>query len=166
MQSPDLHLSFLQLKIINIGTARFFCDSDNNLPFPAYIINAVKTDNKGYIWFFISSNPLHATLQPINFASRLEFYRKGYPYSLAINGTASLVNDRETVQNFIAEVVDQTTTDHAAGLSGLLLVKVKMEKATYRELPVRKNVNWFHTMSAQLKEFFYPVRRPQWQPSI
>ena len=54
MQSPDL--TFVQLKIAEIRTAVFFCSNNTILPLPAYIVNAIKTNENHLIWFFISTD--------------------------------------------------------------------------------------------------------------
>src|SRR5450432_1545638 len=79
MQTPDV--SFLQSKIASLGTALFFSE-DNMLPFPAYIITALKTDDEGSTWFFISRSWNKTVSYNVASAASLEFYRKGYPFSL------------------------------------------------------------------------------------
>ncbi len=163
MQHPDL--SFLQAKIASIGTALFFCENKYMLPYPAYIIRALKTDDQGYIWFFISRNGNEKLSYDALFPADLEFYRKGFPYVLKIGGQASLVNDKEMTDHFMQDLFGKTISIKEEAISGVLLVKVKIQNAASKELVTRKPFNPFHNISFLLKNLWYPAHT-QLQPSV
>jgi len=163
MQTPDL--SFLQVKIVSIGTALFFCEDKSLLPFPAYIITALKTDEQGHIWFFISRSRNKTVSYDLAFPANLEFYRKGYPFSLKIAGQASLVSDKEVMQDFMRDLLGKSIPVKEEAISGVILVKVKIEKADYKELVPRKPYKPFQNIISSIKNVWYPVH-PQLQPSI
>jgi hypothetical protein len=154
MQTPDT--SFLQARIASIGTALFFSENKYMLPFPAYIITALKTDEEGYIWFFISRNWNKTVTYDLPFRTNLEFYRKGYPFSLKIEGDASLVNDKEIMQGFMQNLLGKSVPVKEDAISGVLLVKVKIEKATYKELVARKPYKPFYNVLSAIKNVWYP----------
>lgn len=163
MQTSDL--SFLQVKTMNIGTALFFCGNNYILPFPAYIITALKTDDQGYIWFFISRNWNKTVFYDVTFSADLEFYRKGCPSSLKIKGTASLVNDKDAMQNFMQDLLGKSVPVKEEALSGVLLVKVKIEKAYYKELAERRPFKPLQQIISMVKNVWYPAHTLL-QPSI
>ena len=165
MENPDL--SLLQLKIANIGTALFFCGDNNCLPFCAYIIIALRTDEDGCIWFLISrgwDKPVsYDTLFPVN----LELYRKGYPFTLKIEGDASIVNDKSAMQDLMGKSIRLTNE----AFSGVLLVKVKIKRAEYKELQAPKTSRSFQFSLSAVKNLLFPNHEkretgPQWQPAV
>ncbi len=163
MQASDL--SFLQVKIVSIGTALFFCDDASLLPFPAYIITALKTDEEGHIWFFISRSWNQKVAYDRSSAVTLEFYRKGYPFSVKIDGRASLVNDQTTIQHFMQDLLGNSVQVKEEAIAGVLLVKVKIEKAAYKELMVRKPSKPLKHLLSGIKNIWQPVM-PDWQAAF
>jgi hypothetical protein len=165
MENPDL--SLLQLKIANIGTALFFCGDNNCLPFSAYIITALRTDEEGCIWFLISrgwNKPVsYDTLFPVS----LEFYRKGYPFTLKIEGDAGIVNDKTVMQDLMGKSI--RLNDEA--FYGVLLVKVKIKHSEYKELQAHKSFRPLQFSLSALKNFLLPNHEKretgiQWQPAV
>jgi general stress protein 26 len=156
--------SFLHTKIMSIGTALFFCEQDV-LPFPAYIITALKVDEMDNIWFFISRNwnktVSYNRTAPVN----LEFYRKGYPFSITVKGKASLVNDREMMQQFMQDLLGKSVPVKEEAIAGILLVKVNIEQADFKELVARKTVHPFRNLLTGIKNWRYPGQHAL-QPSL
>ncbi|HMC87147.1 MAG TPA: hypothetical protein VKI61_16595 [Chitinophagaceae bacterium] len=153
-------ISFLQPRITNIGTALFF--SENILPFPAYIITALKADDEGCIWFFIGKDQGKIVSPDLVFPSDLEFYRKGYAYTIRIKGQASIVNDKKILHDLLGKGIPVKEEI----LAGMSLIKVKIESAEYKELVARKKYNHhLQTILSAIKDLWYPVH-PQLQPSI
>lgn len=132
MQASDI--SFVQTQITRIGTALFFCDHDSRLNFPAYIITALKTDDAGEIWFFISRAGENPAMQHAPFGAHLEFYRKGYPFFMRIGGLATVENAAGCIQDLMGKsfrVPEEVLDD-------VLLVKVKMASVDFKELNPEK----------------------------
>lgn len=160
---PDL--SFLQHQITDIGTALFFCEDKDVLPYPAYIITALKTDEQGYIWFFISRNWNEVVSYDTPVAASLEFYRKGHPFSVKVAGQASLVGNKAIMQHFMQDVSGKSICVEEDAIVGVLLVKVKIENATYKTFITRNQTKSpIHHLSAIIKNLWLPGS--QWQPSI
>ena len=139
MQNPDI--SFIQLKIANIGTALFYCGANSQLPFSTYIITALKLDEDGCVWFFISSGPDKQINIIRPFEAQLEFYRKGYPFFMKIEGQASIADTKEKMQDLMGKgiLLPEET------LSGILLKKnyivklIETKKGVKNELDCRKD---------------------------
>ena len=158
MQNPDI--SFIQLKIANIGTALFYCGTNSQLPFSTYIITALKLDEDGCVWFFISRGPDKQINNIRPFEAQLEFYRKGYPFFMKIEGQASIADTKEKMQDLMGKgiLLPEET------LSGILLIKVKMGKVVYKELKQQQSFQPKHSLSVWLKNLLHPVQSP-WQPT-
>lgn len=156
--------SFLHSKIMSIGTALFFCENDM-LPFSAYIITALKVDDDGNIWFFISRSWNKAVSYERTAPVNLEFYRKGHPYSIAVKGKASLVNDRDIMQQFMQDLLGKSIPVKEEAIAGVLLVKVNIEHTNIKEFVARKTVHPLRNLFAGVKNWRYHT--PQvLQPSL
>lgn len=152
-------ISFIQSQITRIGTALFFCDPDARLNFPAYIITALKTDEAGEIWFFISRGGESPDIQQEHpFGAHLEFYRKGYPFFMRISGKASVEEGEEKIQELMGKsfrVTEQLLKD-------ILLVKVRIESYYHKELSDPGATGWWSIFSGWWK--LLRSRFGQWRP--
>ncbi|HTL07244.1 MAG TPA: hypothetical protein VL307_03265 [Chitinophagaceae bacterium] len=156
MQNPDI--SFIQLKLANIGTALFYCGDGCQLPFTTYIITALKVDQDGFVWFFINKgNQEHpAHIKP--FAAHLEFFKKGYPFFMGIKGQASIESVKEKMDDLMGKGIQLSEE----ALAGILLVKVKIEKVDYKELKQQKALPSWQQLTGWCKHLLHPAA-PQWQ---
>jgi len=159
MQNPDI--SFIQLKIAKIGTALFSCGANSQLPFSTYIITALKIDEDGYIWFFINKGMHELKNDGPPFVAQLEFYRKGYPFFMKIEGEAAIADAKEKMHDIMGKGISLPQET----LSGILLVKVKIEKVLYKELKEQKSFQPLNSLSTWLKNILHPVPTTQWHPS-
>lgn len=158
MQNPDL--SFIQLKIANIGTALFYCGTNSRLPFSTYIITALKIDQEGYVWFFISRGMHEQPIDKRPFEAQLEFYRKGCPFFLKIDGEASIADTSEKMHDIMGKGISFPSET----LAGIILVKVKIEKVIYKELKEPTPFRPLKSISGWLKHILHPAP-VQWQPA-
>jgi hypothetical protein len=156
-----LPLFFLQEKINDLQTALFYNLSGSVLKTPTSVINALKTDDCGQIWFCMPANGCVNELDK-EFPSLLQFFKKGKNFHVKINGRAFIVNDPEEV-NTISWASDQIKNDAITGK--LMLLKVKIEYADYFEqkqkqaktewVSVLKNVYSFVFENNQSKYSFF-----------
>ena len=159
MQNPDI--SFVQLKIANIGTALCYCGDGSPLPYSTYVITALKSDEEGFIWFFINKGRQQISNNDARpFPVHLDFYRKGYPFSMKIEGEGRITDANEKIHDLMGKGIRL----QAESLAGIVLVKVKMEKVEYKELSVRKPFQPLNSVSAWLKNIVHPAQET-WQPS-
>ena len=163
MQNPDL--KFVQSKIAEIRTALFFCSNNSILPLPAYIVSIIKTNGDNFIWFFISigwdNNVLHQGLFP----GKLEFYRKGHPFTLKIEGDAKLIHNKTDMQDLMAVPLIEEV------YNGVLLVSVKIQRVMYKELISARTFNPILIADSIMKKMLQALTRRKygpvkWQPSV
>ncbi|MFT3933643.1 MAG: hypothetical protein QM726_08525 [Chitinophagaceae bacterium] len=160
MQNPDI--PFIQMKLANIGTALFYCGNDCPLPFSTYIITALKIDENGFVWFFVNKGQQKQENSHSPFAAQLEFYRKGYPFSMKISGEASIAEPGDKMNDLMGKGINLSQE----ALSGILLVKVKIEDVLYRDL---KEQNWMQPLqraTGWFKKLLQPTPAPaNWNPA-
>lgn len=142
--SANQQLNFLQQKIGEIGSAIFFNLSDSVLKLPTSLVNTLKVDDYGYVWFFVRKPQQYLKEFETEFPVRLDFYKKGVDYFLQVSGKGWVVNDPEQLNDFVASVEEAKNVS----FDEMVLVKVKMLKADYFETQTRtKNTWWQNAMS-------------------
>jgi general stress protein 26 len=124
-------LCFLKEKIQEIGSAIFFNLSQSVLKFPTSIVETLKVDDFGFVWFSIQKPKQDLREFDNEFPVRLDFFKKGKNYFLQVEGKAWIVNDPEEM-NFLS-ALDTLPADEGKKLNDMVLVKVKMIKAEYHE---------------------------------
>src|SRR5438045_1025429 len=85
-------LNFVKEKIQEIGSAIFFNQSDSVLKLPTSIVETVKVDEFGLVWFYIQKPKQDLREFDKEFPVRLDFFRKGKNYFLQVEGKAWMVN--------------------------------------------------------------------------
>jgi hypothetical protein len=121
-------IDIIRDRVTDIRSALFFNIGETPSVYSAGIISALEVDEEGHIFFFIT-RPEYLMLEDRRFPSRLEFYRKGRPYFLKVNGVAELVTDHESLDRYF---VTYGFPIDAAGKK-LALVKVKVQQVEYNE---------------------------------
>ena len=122
-------LCFLKEKIEEIGSAIFFNLSESVLKLPTSIVETIKVDDYGFVWFYIQKPRQHLREFDKEFPVRMDFFKKGINYFLQVEGKAWMVNDPEEI-NTLHSFSDK---EKLKGGETMVLVKVKMLKAEYRE---------------------------------
>lgn len=140
-------LQFIQQKITEINSAIFFNLSDAVLKLPTTVVSTLKVDDYGYAWFIVKKPKQNLDAFETEFPVRLDYYKKGKEAFLQIMGKASLVNDPEEINMFIASTPSASIHD----LQDAVLVKVKMMKADYQENASRHGTSIW----AQAKYYFF-----------
>jgi Pyridoxamine 5'-phosphate oxidase like len=115
-------------RVTDIRSALFFNMGETPAIYSAGIISALEVDNEGYIFFFIN-RPEYLMREDRRFPSRLEFYRKGKPYFLKVNGVAELITDQESMDPYFQTYGFPIDADGKK----LALVKVKVQQVEYNE---------------------------------
>lgn len=92
--SIDTNLQFIREKISHIRSAIMYSMSNELISFPNSIVNAIKVDEEGQLWF-VCDKPAYSVEQcPASFPVRLHFYRKGILCHVEISGRAEIVNNQ------------------------------------------------------------------------
>lgn len=128
------NLSLLQAKIAELRTALFFCENQYALPYASYLVEVLKMDDQGSIWFYIKKQNGHGVEYGELFRVSLEFYRKGVPYTIDIKGMACITNDA-------------TEED--------LLIKIDIDRLEYKEFIDPNSVPAMETIGKVFKSLFY-----------
>ena len=155
-------LNFLKEKIQEIGSAIFFNQSDSVLKLPTSIVETVKVDDFGLVWFYVQKPRQDLREFDKEFPVRLDFFRKGKSYFLQIEGKAWMVNDPEEI-NTLQEVL---SAEEKAKMKDMILVKVKILKAEYHETAVNKPAksSWWQSAVRNVYAWFrsgHGVYRPE-----
>ena len=155
--APNQQLQFLREKIQEIKSAILFNLSDSVLKFPTTIVSTVKTDDFGYLYFFVRKPKQDIREFEKEFPVRLDYFKKGKECFLQIMGKAWVVTDPEEITSFISlneDVANEFSED-------MVLVKVKMMKADYQETPARSsNGLWANTFGHIFTWFKSSAYRP------
>jgi hypothetical protein len=136
--ATNQQFNFLQEKIQEIGSAIFFNLSDSVLKLPTSIINHVKVDDFGYVWFYIQKPRQHLKEFDLEFPVRLDFFRKGQSCFLQVNGKGRVVSDPEDMN-----LLDNGGLEPQEQIpQNMVLVKVKIMKAEYYETKTTSQSWW------------------------
>jgi general stress protein 26 len=93
------HPMFLKSKIMDLQQALFFSESYSVLKLPISIINVIKVDEVGQVWFMVNRPSQDLNEFEKEFRAKLAFYKKGKNYFLDVRGKAYTVTDPEEVNN-------------------------------------------------------------------
>lgn len=124
------HELLIRNKVSEIGSAIFYNVSDAPKPFSAGLISSVQYDEDGLLYFF-ASRPKHLVQEDCRFPAVLDFYRKGKPYFLKINGTAELVTDERELLYYRSRLDD--TVQEPASRPHTALVRLRVERVEYTD---------------------------------
>jgi hypothetical protein len=135
MYHLDSKLVFLQEKIKDIKIALFKSDANSELQLPNNIIETLKVEENGYIWFFTSCTLDQAKNIDKSFYAYLDYYKKGIDCSIKLSGQATIIEDDNGDFLAISNYSKSTA-------SRLLLVKMKILQAEYFENKNAVNATW------------------------
>jgi hypothetical protein len=126
----DPNLQFIKEKMSLLRTAVMYSQSNSLIRLPNDIVNLVKIDEDGYLWFLA-----HFPSQSLNeceriFPARLHFFRKGYDFFVEVSGRAS-------IEDIIVEAGCKQVGD--LNTKRTVLVKMTMPNVEYREPHARKD---------------------------
>ena len=135
MQHLDTNLAFLQEKIKDIKIALFKSEMNSELQLPNNIIETLKVEEDGYVWFFTSCGGDYAKHVDKSFYAYLDYYKKGTDCRIQLSGKASIVEDDSGELLTISNYSKSTA-------SRLVLVKMKIMQAEYFENKQTLNNTW------------------------
>lgn len=149
MQHLDSNLAFLQEKIKDIKIALFKSEMNSELRLPNNIIETLKVEEDGYIWFFTSCSGDYAKSIDKSFYAYLDYYKKGTDCRIQLSGKATIVDDEDG--NFL------TISNYSKSTAGrLVLVKMKIMQAEYFENRQSLNLNWKEKVIGAFNQLFSP----------
>ncbi|MES1214563.1 MAG: pyridoxamine 5'-phosphate oxidase family protein [Bacteroidota bacterium] len=121
---------FIKERIAEIGSAIIYSMSNELITVPATIINILKIDDDGQLWFFINrpSRVMHDAEK--KFPARLQFYRKGKPFYLKVSGCAGIDEDPDMFNQLSDDI---KTNESSEAKQNMILVKLKITRVEYHE---------------------------------
>jgi hypothetical protein len=127
--TTDTNLQFISKKIGLLQTAVMYSMSNSLIKLPNDIVNLVKIDEDGYLWFLA-----HLPSQSLSecervFPVRLHFFRKGYDFFVEVSGKA-------TIEDVVVEPGCKQLED--INTKRTVLVKMTMPNIEYREPHARR----------------------------
>jgi hypothetical protein len=134
-QYQDENLSFIKEKISDIKIALFKSELNPDLQLPNNIIQTLKVEDDGTIWFFTSCNGNMVKSINDSFYAYLNYQKKGTGCRLQVSGKATIVqsDDRGLF----------SMCNYSKGTYGrLVLVKMKIMQAEFFENKATKNISW------------------------
>jgi general stress protein 26 len=149
--TTDIHLQFLQQKIMEIRSALFFSMNNAVLKFPTSLITAFKVDDLGCIWFFANKPQQHIQEFDRTFPARLDFFKKGVDQQLRISGKAYIITDPEELNSLI-NVCDEIKMK---AMNELILIKVKVINVECFEIRRETNESWLQGISTRLYRMLF-----------
>jgi len=152
-----LPLSFVQQKIIELRNALFFPVTESLLKLSVCIVNVIKVDELGQIWFAIPLPVQDIRESDKSFASKLDFFRHGKKFYLKIAGMAYIVTDPEEINTIQID----TAIKERARSQELVLMKVKITHADYFENKPEAVVHhsFFKDIFAFFQKLIFKLRR-------
>jgi hypothetical protein len=142
-QHTPQQLHFLKEKIRLIGSAIFFNQSDSVLKLPTSVVQILKTDDYGYVWYFVKKPCQDIKQFDQDFPVRLDFFRKGVDCFLQVTGKGWMVTDPEEMYAFL----EMNEDINPQVFQEMVLVKVKMQKAEFYETAIARQSWWQHALS-------------------
>lgn len=120
--------SFITEKIKEIRIGLFKSEINSELLLPNNVIQVLRVDDAGHIWFFTSCNGRQAANINKTFYAYLDFHKRGTDSRLLLNGTAFIVDEPEEVEELLSESNYSKTV-----APSLVLVRMKIMQAEYFE---------------------------------
>lgn len=148
LYQQDEHLQFIQEKIADIKIALFKSEINSELQLPNNIIQTLKVDEDGHIWFFTSCTGDYAQNVEKSFYAYLDYYRKGTDCRIQLSGKASIIDDVDDGFLNISDYGKSTA-------SRLVLIKMKIMQAEYFENRVSPNLNWREKIKGLVQHLFF-----------
>jgi hypothetical protein len=154
----DIQVGFLRDRIQEIGSALFSNTGNTAFKLPTSIINVLRVDAAGNIWFFLHSPEWFMDETDKEFPAKLDFYRKGKPFYLQVSGQALIITEEQQINELTATIPELTT--HS--FNDVMLIKVRVEHAScfeHRERTVSRLQSWWHAICKYLLQ-----QKPSYRP--
>lgn len=140
-------LSFLKETVNKIKVALFKCEINEELQMPNNIIQTLRVEDDGTIWFFTTCKGNHARFVNKWFYARLDYYKKDTGCRLQITGKAC-IEDNEVDNPFSAG--DYYSKEGY----NTVLVKMKIMQAEIFENKTIINISWAEKIKSAFNHLF------------
>jgi hypothetical protein len=128
---PDTNFQFIRDKIYRLHTAIMYSMSNELIKIPNSIVNVVRIDDDGHLWFHCKA-PLQSVPEyEKNFPVRLHFFRKGFNYFVEVSGGATIVKGQHN-EYMIADKENERS----------LLIKMSINYAEFTDMQPQKKTRF------------------------
>lgn len=143
----DKNFDFLKEKIEDFKTALFKTELNPALQMPANIIQTLKVEEDGTVWFFTSCNVTDINNIGKPFYAYLSYQKKGSGCYLKLSGKAMIVKNDDAGLFSIC--------NYAKGNYGkLVLVSMKIMQAEFFENKIPQNNSWTEKLKYTFSHLF------------
>jgi len=146
----DSNIDFLKEKIRNIKVALFKTELNPGLQLPNNIIQTLKVDNDGTVWFFTSCNGKHAENIDRPFYAYLSYQKKGNGCRLQISGKACIIRDDQ-------DILIPVDGPEKGNNGKTVLIKMKIMQAEFFENKFYENISWNEKIKNTFNYLFLPA---------
>lgn len=143
----DTNLEFLKNKINEIKIALFKPESDFELQLPNNIVQTLRVDDDGTIWFFTTCNGNYARFMNKSFYAWLNYYKKDTGCHLQLSGKTTIILEED---NCFA-----MDSDYSGGAYTTVLIKMKIMQAEYFENKIDTEVSWTEKIKSAVAGLFF-----------
>lgn len=150
MQKNGESFSFITDKIKEIKVGLFKSEINSELWLPNNIVQILRVDDSGQLWFFTSCSNRHAAHINRSFYAYLDFHKRGTNSRLLINGPASIVDEEGDKE----ELMPQSNYSNSVA-SSLVLVKMKIMQAEYFDGHEQAAGSWTERVKQTLNNWFF-----------
>jgi general stress protein 26 len=151
MHNNDTHLNFLRTKIEQTKVAFFKSEINSVLSLPPNVVQILKTDDEGNIYFFTSCAGRYATQINEPFYAYLDFHKKGNDTRMQVSGKAQIMLDEFEELNYINEEADEKNS--------IILIKMKMMQAEYFDRSADHSASWAKKIKSTFTNLFFPAEQ-------
>ncbi len=147
------NIAFIKEKVDAIKIALFTSEINSEWKLPNNIIQTLKVEDDGTVWFFTT---LRGNAQSIDkpFFAHLEFYKKGSGCHLQLSGEGTIVDDPEAV---LCAINNDLNSEH---MHAVVLVKMKVTYAEFYETKYASdNISWPKKIKTAINHLFLPQQR-------
>lgn len=145
--AQDENLGFLKDKISDIKIALFKSEIDSELTLPNNIIQTLRVEEDGTIWFFTTCKGNYARFLDKSFYAYLSYYKKDTGCRLQLGGKARIVD------NSYEGLLSSGEDNDAEGYTSVL-VKMKIMQAEYFENKIQGDFTWTNKIKTALNSLF------------
>jgi hypothetical protein len=147
------NLDFLRKQIMEIKFALFRPESNSVMLLPNNIIETIRVEDNGTIWFLTTCNGNYAKHLEKNFFTYLSYHKKGTGSQILINGMATIVENSYRDIFYLHNYARK-------GNQGPILVKMKIMQAECFDSKTIKNTSFTERIKSMFNNIFpAPVHR-------
>lgn len=150
------YISTICQKIDSLKTAIMYSTSNDVIKLPTHIVHTLKVDYNGYLWFIVPKPHQILTAFEKKFPVELQYFKKGSPDVINVQGVAEIVTDDVTINN-IDFMCQERKTEL---LINHIFLNVKMMQVEVNELEVERK-NFWQTLKQSILELVAPPAHHQ-----